>query len=211
MHVDDQASTSVKLMLASTSPYRKALLERLRIPFVVMHPEVDESALPSEMPAETARRLARAKSLAISVRFPRHVVIGSDQVADWQGMALGKPGSKQAAREQLAKLSGQRVIFHTAVCVSLGEQSWAAETATICCFRTLNAQAIERYVEIDNPIDAAGSAKAESLGIALMDSMQSDDPTAIIGLPMIALTRLLCQAGLDPLIDHTTTVDPLSS
>ena len=211
MRVDDQASTSVKLILASTSPYRKELLERLKIPFVVMRPGVDESALPSEMPAETARRLARAKSQAISLHFPGHVVIGSDQVADWQGMALGKPGSKQAAREQLTKLSGQRVMFHTAVCVSLGDQSWTAETATTCCFRTLTDQAIERYIEIDNPVDTTGSAKAESLGIALMESMQSDDPTAIIGLPMIALTRLLCQAGLDPLIDHTTTVNQPST
>ena len=193
---------SVSLILASTSRYRRDLLERLRIPFCCIPPGVDESRLPSETPEEMALRLAAEKSRAISVRYPQHVVIGSDQVADWQGLALGKPGTREAACEQLAKVSGQVVVFHTAVSVSAGDQIWTTSTTTRCCFRTLDEAAILRYVEIDNPIDTAGSAKAESLGIALMESVQSDDPTAIIGLPLIALTRLLRQAGLDPLEAH---------
>ncbi len=193
---------TVPLILASTSRYRKDLLERLRIPFCCLPPEVDESPLPSETPANIAWRLAEEKSRAISARYPHHVVIGSDQVADWQGRALGKPGSVQAACRQLAKLSGQTVVFHTAVSVSIGGQQWTASTNTVCCFRKLDDRVIQRYVDIDNPIDTAGSAKAESLGIALMESMRSDDPTAIIGLPMIALTNLLCRAGLDPLQEH---------
>ena len=193
---------SVSLILASTSRYRKDLLERLRIPFFCCPPEVDESPFPPETPAEMAWRLAGEKSRAVSLRFPGHVVIGSDQMADWQGRALGKPGSNEGACEQLAMLSGQTVVFHTAVSVSIGKQQWTANTDTVCCFRTLDDKAIQRYVDIDNPSDTAGSAKAESLGIALMESMQSDDPTAIIGLPMIALTRLLRRAGLDPLSEH---------
>jgi septum formation protein len=149
-----------------------------------------------------AWRLATEKSRAISATYPQHVVIGSDQVADWQGQALGKPGTREAACAQLAKVSGQVVVFHTAVSVSIGDQRWTASTATRCCFRTLDEKAIHRYVDIDNPIDTAGSAKAESLGIALMESMHSDDPTAIIGLPLIALTTLLRKAGLDPLKEH---------
>ena len=191
--------SAVLLILASTSRYRKDLMERLRIPFCCIPPEVDESRLPTETPTEMARRLAAEKSRAIHSRYPGHVVIGSDQVADWNGQALGKPGSIEAACEQLANLSGQTVVFHTAVSVSAGEQQWTTSTNTICSFRTLSEEAIRRYVDIDHPIDTAGSAKAESLGIALMESMQSDDPTAIIGLPMIALTSLLRQAGLDPL------------
>jgi len=194
---------AVSLILASTSRYRKDLLERLRIPFCCMPPEVDESPLPDESPAEMAWRLAIEKSRAIHSRFPGHIVIGSDQVADWQGQALGKPGSAQAACEQLAKISGQTVVFHTAVSVCFADQQWTACTKTICVFRMLDDEAIRRYVQLDNPIDTAGSAKAESLGIALMESMQSEDPTAIIGLPMIALTTMLRQARLDPLKDHT--------
>lgn len=193
---------SVCLILASTSPYRKTLLERLRIPFCCIPPEVEEFRLPHETPEEMAWRLATQKSRTVSARYPRHVVIGSDQVADWQGQALGKPGNKEAACAQLAKISGQDVMFHTAISVSIGERQWTASTPTRCCFRQLDGEAIRRYVDMDNPIDTAGSAKAESLGIALMESMQSDDPTAIIGLPMIALTTLLQQAGLDPLKHH---------
>lgn len=192
----------VSLILASTSPYRRDLLERLRIPFFCIPPGVDESRFPDETPQEMAWRLATEKSRVISARYPQHVVIGSDQVADWQGQALGKPGSREAACAQLARLSGQVVVFHTAVSVSIGEQQWTTSTTTHCCFRALDDEAIHRYIDIDNPIDTAGSAKAESLGIALMESMQSDDPTAIIGLPLIALTTLLQRAGLDPLQDH---------
>jgi len=206
MHQEDPES--VRLILASTSRYRRELLERLSIPFCCIPPEVEESRLPGESPEDMAWRLATEKSRAVSARYPRHVVVGSDQVADWQGQALGKPGTRQDACAQLAKVSGQTVVFHTAVSISIGAQQWTASTATRCCFRKLSQEAIKRYVDIDNPIDTAGSAKAESLGIALMESMQSEDPTAIIGLPLIALTNLLRQAGLDPLQDHHLTSSP---
>lgn len=187
------------LILASSSLYRKELLERLRLSFSAISPDVDESPLPGESPRDLALRLSLAKAQAVIAQNPGSVVIGSDQAAALHGLPLGKPGSVQAARDQLHALSGQTVVFHTALTVISPGSVQTAEIPTTCEFRTLGAAAIERYITIDNPLDTAGSAKAESLGIALMRSMRSDDPTAIIGLPLIALTRMLAEIGLDPL------------
>ena len=187
------------LILASSSRYRKELLERLRLSFVSISPDVDESPMPGETPRDLALRLSLAKAQAVIARNPDSIVIGSDQAASLRGRPLGKPGNAQAARDQLRALSGQTVVFHTALTVMTPDAVQTAEVPTTCEFRTLGAAAIERYVTIDDPLDTAGSAKAESLGIALMRSMRSDDPTAIIGLPLITLTRMLAGIGLDPL------------
>ena len=187
------------LILASSSRYRRELLERFRLSFLAISPEVDESPLAGETPRDLALRLALAKAQAVFHRHPDSIVIGSDQAASLHDRPLGKPGNALAARAQLRALSGQTVVFHTALTVLSRSSAETVEVPTTCVFRELSDSAIERYVAIDNPLDTAGSAKAESLGIALMQSMQSDDPTAIIGLPLIALTRLLAAVGLDPL------------
>jgi septum formation protein len=188
-----------RLILASTSPYRRELLSRLRLPFQTIAPEVDETPRPGEPPAELAVRLSIAKAAAVSARYPGAVVIGSDQVATTGGNAIGKPGDFERARVQLQALSGQEVAFHSALAVTDGEHTTHADIVTRCRFRVLSSAAIEAYLRAETPYDTAGSAKAEGLGIALMESMHSDDPTAIIGLPLIALTGMLVQFGLDPL------------
>ena len=185
------------LILASSSRYRKELLERLRLSFLTISPDIDESPLSGEPPRDMALRLSLAKARAVIAQNPGSIVIGSDQAASLHGRPVGKPGCVQAARDQLQALSGQTVVFHTALTVISPDLVQTAEVPTSCEFRTLSAAAIERYIA--NPLDTAGSAKAESLGIALMRSMQSDDPTAIIGLPLITLTRMLAGIGLDPL------------
>ena len=189
------------LILASTSRYRRELLERLRIPFTVVSPEVDETPRPGETPQALALRLSVAKARAVASRHPEAIVIGADQAASLDGQPLGKPGCVEAAHAQLRQLSGQTVVFHSAMTVIAGEVIQSIDVPTICVFRTLSDAAISRYVQIDQPLDTAGSAKAECLGIALMQSMQSTDPTSIIGLPLIALTHMLSTVGLDPL-DH---------
>ncbi|MCV2349723.1 Maf family nucleotide pyrophosphatase [Paucibacter sp. Y2R2-4] len=190
------------LILGSTSRYRRELLERLRLPFEVSAPNVDESALPLEAPAELAKRLALAKANAIAQQYPEAIVIGSDQVADLNGTALGKPGSHERAIEQLQAMSGQTVIFHTAVAVVCAESGFAAlDTAVIKTrFRTLSAVEIENYLHAEQPYDCAGSAKSEGMGISLLAAIESDDPTALIGLPLIRTCEMLRQAGLDPLL-----------
>lgn len=190
---------SPPLILASSSPYRKELLSRLRIPFFVISPNVDETPLRGETPGQLACRLAQTKARVVSAKYPGHIVIGADQAASLNGVPIGKPGDRSGAQRQLKALSGQSVTFHSAMSVALDERIQTVDVPTICVFRELSEAAIDRYLEIDQPFDTAGSAKAESLGIALMKSMQSSDPTSIIGLPLIALTGLLTDFGLDPL------------
>ncbi len=189
------------LILASTSRYRHELLSRLRLPFDVVAPDVDETPGPGEAPAELAQRLARAKALAVAALHPRAVVIGSDQVADMDGTAIGKPGSHERATQQLRSMSGRSIVFQTAVSVVCAASSHE-ETALIPVevrFRTLSDAEIERYLRAEQPYDCAGSAKVETLGIALLEAVLSDDPTALIGLPLIQTCMMLRRAGIDPL------------
>ena len=187
------------LILASSSPYRRELLSRLKIPFISIAPDIDETPTSGEAPRALALRLAQTKARVIAAQYPGHLVIGADQVASLHGNPLGKPGDHTSAQRQLRALSGQAVIFHSAMAVVKDQYIQTVEVPTTCVFRALSDTAIERYLSIDTPYDTAGSAKAESLGIALMQSMESSDPTSIIGLPLIALTRLLTEFGLDPL------------
>lgn len=187
------------LILASTSRYRGELLSRLRLPFETVAPDVDEAALPGESPAATSERLALAKARAVAAGRPEAVVLGSDQVADLNGTALGKPGGHDAAVAQLKLMSGQDVVFHTSVAI-VARGLAAIERAEVRVrFRDLHDAAIEAYLRADLPYDCAGSAKVESLGIALLEAVESDDPTALIGLPLIRTCRLLRRAGLEPL------------
>jgi septum formation protein len=190
-----------RLILASTSRYRRELLERLRLPFEVESPEVDETPLPGELPRDLALRLALAKAQAVGQRHPMAVVIGSDQVADLDGTPIGKPGTHDRAVEQLRAMSGRTVVFQTAVAVVCVQSRHASSrlAAVTVRFRTLDDGAIEHYLRTEEPYDCAGSAKAEALGIALLDAIDSDDPTALIGLPLIRTCALLREAGIDPL------------
>jgi septum formation protein len=190
-----------RLILASTSPYRRELLQRLRLPFVAISPQVDEAAATGEAPAALARRLAFAKANAVAAREPQAIVIGSDQVAELDGIALGKPGSHDRATQQLRSMSGRAVRFHTAVavaCASSGFLQQALVTVTVR-FRHLSDPEIERYLLLEQPYDCAGSAKCETLGIVLAEAIESDDPTALVGLPLIRTSAMLRAAGLDPL------------
>lgn len=192
-----------RLVLASSSPYRRELLARLGHPFDTRSPDVDESPLPGEAPMQLANRLAEAKARAVVGGFGDDVlVIASDQVADLAGQALGKPGHHPGAVAQLRALRGQVVQFHTAVCVMRPRQGLilrAIDTVTVT-FRELSDEAIEAYLQREQPYDCAGSAKCEGLGIALLERIQSDDPTALIGLSLITTTRLMREAGWDPLL-----------
>lgn len=194
-------STRPPLILASTSRYRRELLARLRLPFEVQAPEVDETPRPGEAPAPLALRLALAKAQAIARLHPTAVVIGSDQVADLDGVPIGKPGNHQRATEQLRSMRGRRVVFQTAVSV-VRAASGFAETSlapVTVHFRALSDAEIEFYLRAEQPYDCAGSAKCETLGITLLESIESDDPTALIGLPLIRTGSLLRAAGIDPL------------
>ena len=184
------------LVLASTSPYRRALLERLGLPFEVVAPKCDEAPLPNEAPQETASRLAVLK--ARSLGHPNALVIGSDQVAVSDGTRLDKPGDHATATRQLRALSGKSADFHTAVAL-LDSKSGNLQQRVVRCrvvFRSLDDGMIERYLRREQPYDCAGSAKAEGLGIALIARIETDDPTSLIGLPLIALTYMLARAGL---------------
>jgi septum formation protein len=198
MTLTPSAPTSRSVVLGSTSRYRRELLERLRIPFTVSAPGVDETPLPGEAPQALARRLALAKALAVAALHPDAVVIGSDQVADLAGQALGKPGEHARAVQQLRQMRGQTVVFQTAlavVCLASGyEQVDLAEVRVV--FRDLTDDEIEAYLQAEQPYDCAGSAKSEGLGIALLESIDNDDPTALIGLPLIRTARMLRQAGV---------------
>lgn len=186
------------VVLGSTSPYRRELLARLRIAFSVSAPLVDETPLPGEAPRTLAMRLALAKARAVAALNPEAVVIGSDQVADLAGQPLGKPGEHARAVVQLQQMRGQTVVFQTAVavvCVATGfEQVDLAPVRVV--FRDLSDEDIEAYLQAEKPYDCAGSAKSEGLGIALLESIDNDDPTALVGLPLIRTARLLRQAGV---------------
>jgi septum formation protein len=186
------------LVLGSTSRYRRELLQRLGLPFEVDSPQVDETPLPGEAPAALARRLALAKARAVATRHPKAVVIGSDQVADLNGEPLGKPGTHERAVTQLQRMRGQVVVFQTALSVVCLESRFeASDLAEVRVrFRSLTDEAIETYLRAEQPYDCAGSAKSEGLGIALLESIDNDDPTALIGLPLIRTCRLLREAGL---------------
>lgn len=187
-----------RLVLASTSTYRRALLGRLGLTFECAAPDVDEAALADEGAADTARRLARAKATAVAPRYPQALLIGSDQVASLDGMHLGKPGSHENALRQLRTLSGRTAQFDTAVCVLDAARGTAWERVVPCrvSFRHLDDPTIETYLRREQPYDCAGSAKSEGLGIALIERLDTEDPTALIGLPLIALTELLAAAGM---------------
>ena len=186
------------LVLGSTSRYRRELLQRLNLPFEVCAPDVDETPRPDETPVELARRLALAKARAVAAKFPQAVVIGSDQVADLNGEPLGKPGNHDRAVAQLRRMSGQTVMFQTALAVVCLESGFEALdlAAVRVKFRPLSDEAIEQYLRTEQPYDCAGSAKSEGLGIALLESIDNDDPTALVGLPLIRTCRLLRRAGL---------------
>ena len=187
------------VILASTSRYRRELLSRLRLNFDVQPPEVDETPLAEESPRALAERLALEKALAIARRFPEAVVIGSDQVADLDGEPLGKPGDHARATAQLQRMRGRTLVFQTAVAVVCQATGFTQrELAPVrVVFRHFSDAAIERYLRAETPYDCAGSAKSEGFGIALLDAIDSDDPTALVGLPLIRTARMLRAAGID--------------
>jgi len=185
------------IVLASTSPYRRELLRRLQLTFSVKAPDVDESPHPGEAPLSTALRLAQAKAQAVARQMPSSVVIGSDQVADVDGEALSKPGTHDAALAQLARMQGREVVFHTAL--SVADPAGKVQTESVPTrvrFRCLPRVQLEAYLRAERPYDCAGAAKIESLGIVLVESVTSDDPTALIGLPLIQLTSMLAACGI---------------
>ncbi|MGE5622560.1 MAG: Maf-like protein [Bacillota bacterium] len=195
-------STFPRLILASSSKYRKELLGRLHLPFEVLVPNINETPHPGEAPEQTAMRLAREKSFAVLTQAPGAMVIGSDQVATLDGEQIGKPGSYDKALEQLQKMRGKRVIFHTALCLWDGRNPNPAQAVqleniqTFVTFRDLPDAELEAYLRIEQPYDCAGSAKNEGLGIAILNKIESTDPTALTGLPLIALCTMLRRAGV---------------
>jgi septum formation protein len=192
----------VPLILASTSRYRRELLARFGLPFGVEAPGIDESARPGELPPALALRLAGEKARAVSLRHPDALVIGSDQTATLDGVAaIGKPGDREGARAQLRAASGSTLHFHTALCVTRRSDGFerTAQAVTRVRFRRLDDAEIERYVTLEPAFDCVGGAKAEGLGIALLEAIEGDDPTALVGLPLIALATMLRAAGLSPL------------
>ena len=189
------------LILASTSRYRRELLLRLQLPFTVRAPETDETPHEGEAPAALAARLALAKARAVARLAPEALVIGSDQVADLDGRPIGKPATLDHAAAQLRAMSGRSVVFHTGVavvCAARRHEASALVAATVRVRRLSEAE-IERYLQLEQPLDCAGSAKSEALGIVLLDAIESDDPTALVGLPLIRTCAMLRAAGLDPL------------
>jgi septum formation protein len=190
------------LILGSTSRYRRELLERLRLPFRTASPGVDETPHANEAPPDLATRLALAKAHAVALLHPDAIVIGSDQVAELNGRAIGKPGTHERATEQLRLMRGQAVIFHTAVAVVCKARGFEMQTLAPVTvrFRDYSDAEIEAYLLAEQPYDCAGSAKSEALGIAMVSSIESDDPTALVGLPLIRLCKMLRAAGLDPLL-----------
>lgn len=188
----------MQLILASTSPYRRELLSRLQIPFEVTAPEVDESPLPGELPDTTAERLSLAKARAVAKQFPQALIIGSDQVALLEGRQLGKPGNHEKAIAQLRAMRGKTLEFHTALTL-LNAATGHAQTATVpvrLVMRHYSDAQIESYLKKDQPYNCCGSAKSESLGIALIARFETEDPTALVGLPLIKLTDMLATEGV---------------
>jgi septum formation protein len=196
------SASSMTLVLASRSPYRRMLLERLGLPFAVAIPQVDETPREGERPAEAAVRLAEAKARAVGKNHPQALIIGSDQIAEFEGEAVGKPRDPQHALEQLRAMRGRTVVFHTGLAL-LNTASGRCQTALVdvaSTFRSLDDAELRAYLERDRPYDCAASVKAETLGIALFSRIASDDPTALIGLPLIRLTDMLQAEGLQPLL-----------
>lgn len=195
-------SAPPRLILASSSPYRRELLARLQLPFEAIAPDIDEAPLPGEQAEATALRLARQKAAAVAARAPGSIVIGSDQVATLDGEQIGKPGDHVRALAQLQKMRGRRVVFHTALCVwdsrasALTGPVQLENVQTVVTFRKLPDAELDAYLRIEQPYDCAGSAKNEGLGIALLERIDSSDPSALTGLPMIALTAMLRKAGV---------------
>lgn len=191
-----------RLILASSSRYRHELLSRLQLPFEVLVPDIDETPLANETPTMTALRLARAKAQTIATLAPNALVIGSDQVATLDELQIGKPGNFENALLQLQKMRGRRVIFHTALCLWDGRQNLpenqvqVEDIQTFVTFRNLPDEELSAYLHIEQPYDCAGSAKNEGLGITIIEKIESTDPTALTGLPLIALTTMLRRAGV---------------
>ncbi len=196
------SAMSPSIILASSSRYRKELLSRLGLPFVTYSPDIDETPLPNETPIETGLRLARIKAVTVGKQFPHAIVIGSDQVAECENEQIGKPGSFEKALEQLKKMRGKTVLFHTAVCVWNGynpnpDNSIQKESVkTVVTFRNLPDDELVAYLKTEEPYDCAGSAKNEALGIILLEKIESSDPTALTGLPLISLTTMLRRCGI---------------
>ena len=184
------------LILASSSRYRRELLERLRLPFSVQIPDIDESPADGETPRELAERLALEKAGLVASRNSDAVVIGSDQVVECDGRSLGKPGTRARAIEQLSTLQGRQITFHTALCVRDSQRSRQQIVPTVVRMRSLTTAQIERYVDLEPALDCAGAFRSEALGICLFERLQSDDPTALIGLPLIATVQLLDDFGI---------------
>jgi len=189
------------LVLGSSSPYRRELLSRLKLPFEVAVPDLDETPLEGESPRNLSLRLALAKARAVAKRYPHAVVIGSDQVADLAGDPIGKPGTHERAVAQLQRMRGQTVVFHTAIAVVCSETGFEQlDVAPVNVkFRDLTDEEIESYLRAEPAYDCAGSARSEALGIALLDAIDSDDPTALVGLPLIRTCRMLRAAGIEVL------------
>ncbi len=195
-------SVAPQIILASSSTYRKELLQRLQLPFLAIAPDIDESPLNHEAPEQTALRLAQQKAEAIAMSYPDAIIIGSDQVATLDGLQIGKPGDHARALQQLQMMRGREVIFHTALCV-LSKSAKTTETIlqikncqTTVRFRNLSDTELDAYLRIEQPYDCAGSAKNEGLGIAILEAIHSDDPTALTGLPLITLTSMLRKLGI---------------
>jgi septum formation protein len=191
-----------RLILASSSKYRRELLSRLHLPFDVQVPNIDETPLSGEAPEQTAMRLAQEKAIAIAQQFSGSLVIGSDQVATLDGIQIGKPGTHENALKQLQQMRGRRVIFHTALCLSDGRTDnprnavQVENVQTHVTFRDLPDAELDAYLRIEEPYDCAGSAKNEALGIAILEKIESTDPTALTGLPLIALCSMLRRVGV---------------
>jgi septum formation protein len=187
-----------RIVLGSSSPYRRELLSRLKVEFDIDLPDVDETPRPGETPRDIALRLAVEKARAVAARHPEAAVIGSDQVADLAGQPLGKPGTHERAVEQLRRMRGQVVVFHTAVaviCLASGFEQVDIAPVRVT-FRDLTDAEIESYLQAEKPYDCAGSARSEGLGIALLESIENDDPSALVGLPLIRTSRMLRAAGV---------------
>lgn len=201
MSIVQPSSTLPRLILASSSKYRKDLLSRLRLPFEVEVPDIDEAPLTGETPEATALRLAKEKARVIASHSPGALVIGSDQVATLDGLQIGKPGSHANALAQLQHMRGRQVVFHTALCVADARQADATsfqteDVQTYVTFRNLSDTELDAYLRLEEPYDCAGSAKNEGLGIAIIERIESSDPTALTGLPLIALTTMLRNVGV---------------
>jgi len=196
----NELSKEKRIILASSSPYRKELLSRLQLPFDIVVPNIDESPLPGESPQETALRLAQQKAQHIAKNAPNSIIIGSDQVATMDQMQIGKPGNHDNALKQLQMMRGRQVVFHSALCVLnntlMQPDMQMADIQTVVTFRNLSDRELDAYLKIEQPYDCAGSAKNEGLGIAIIERIDSSDPTALTGLPLIALTGMLRNAGV---------------